>query len=159
MKGDEYEDELKAREELEREDKKNKKEATKEAMDVSQILANHKKREEEKKRIEDAKIKSVVIDELYDGYVAGKITFASGKTENFEQEISEDEIKDMFDKLSKKVQGKNIELTLDDAAMAVVRARLGDDTTDWLLGPAKVDVDEWAFNDDVDPNMVNRKYD
>lgn len=84
MRGDEYEDELKAREELEREDKKNKKEKTKEAMDVSQILANHKRREEEKKRIEDAKIRSVVVDELYDGYVAGKITFASGKTETFE---------------------------------------------------------------------------
>lgn len=65
----------------------------------------------------------------------------------------------MFDKLTKKVQGKNVELTLDDAAMAVVRARLGDDTTDWLLGPARVDIEEWAFSDDVDSEMANRKYD
>lgn len=80
-------------------------ETTDEAMTADEIIASFYKRKKSTQELQQKivdKVKSVEIDELDNGKVAGEATMNDGSKKKFEFTIPEDEIKAMVDTLKRK---------------------------------------------------------
>jgi len=127
-------------------------ETTDEAMTAAEIIAsfnNRKKSTQElQQKIADT-VKSVEIEELYNGKVAGEATMNDGSKRKFEFTVPEDEIKAMLKTLEKKFP--NEYLGDMDAAVACVRLRIDpNDKLDWFAGPAKTSLDKWILQKEIE---------
>lgn len=120
---------------------------TDEAMTPEQIMKMFNEKNEKLAAEQAAvakKVRRVDINDLYDGYVACEVTFVNGEKKEMEFDISEDELKDMYDQMEPLASKKGVVCDMDDAAVAVIRKRLDPtDTLDWFYKPTNTSLDDW----------------
>jgi hypothetical protein len=78
-----------------------------------------------------------------------------------EFEISEEELNDMLSQLQENAPKKYAaELTIDDAAIAVIRRRIDpSDALDWFYKPTNTSLDQWILDQEIERENAFTNYD